>query len=112
MKKNIKIVFLYIIFVLSTKIALLSIDSIIFNEADFTKKTYFLSVSIMNILPVIFVKIFNIKKDHILTLLVIDAYLITQSLWVNSNLLWIVTLIYFIINCILLYRLNKKIKIL
>ena len=112
MKKNIKIVFLYIIFVLSTKIALLSIDSIIFNEADFTKKTYFLSVSIMYIFPVIFVKIFNIKKDHILTLLVIDAYLIAQSLWVNSNLLWIVTLIYFIINCILLYRLNKKIKIL
>ena len=108
MKKNIKVLILYIIFVLSTKIALLSIDSIIFNEGNFTNKTYFLAVSIMNILPMFFLKIFNIKKDHLLTLLVLDAYLISQVLFINYNLLWIVTSAYFIINCILLCMLNIK----
>ena len=86
----------------------MSIDSIVFGDANLTSLSYILAISTLNLLPTFL--ILKMHKAHFFEVLVLDAYLIAQAMFVKDNILWIITAIYFFVICIIYYKLNKHSK--
>lgn len=104
---KLKIVLIYLIYYVCTKISLFNIDNIIFHEKKEQIYYYILVISILNLLSFLLIKKWNLNKNHLLILLLIDIYLVSPTMLIG-NLPGIVTIIYFIISCTFYYKLNKS----
>lgn len=88
----------------------MSIDSIVFGDANLTSLSYILAISTLNLLPTFLILKLKMHKAHFFAVLVLDAYLIAQAMFVKDNILLIITAIYFFVICIIYYKLNKHSK--